>query len=115
MFFDHGKCLITIRATVATSGYFAGDVLSPLDLLSYEPAYEKAMHRAFGSTLFVRTEAAATALATRFGLASVDLEGRVSRPGSLQVGWPEGRVISRCCCPQCGRRALRCLHACRCT
>jgi hypothetical protein len=63
----------------------AGDVLSPLDLLSYERAHETAMQRAFGGVLIARTEAAATALATRFGLASVDLEGRVSRPGSLQV------------------------------
>ena len=69
-----------------TEGVLAGDVLSPLDLLAYELADEVAMQRAFGGILIARSERAATAVAVQYGLACVDLQGTVSRPGSLQVG-----------------------------
>ena len=63
-------------------------MLSPLDLLAYNPADAVAVQRAFGGMLIARNESAATAVAVRYGLACVDLEGTVSRPGSLQVRCP---------------------------
>lgn len=59
--------------------------MSPLDLLAYKPADGVAVQRAFGGMLIARNEKAATAVAVQFGLACVDLEGTISRPGSLQV------------------------------
>ena len=45
------------------------------------------MKRAFGSMLIAADADTAAELATRHGLASVTLDGRVSCPGSLQGGW----------------------------
>ena len=53
------------------------------------------MQRAFGGILIARTAAAANVLAVRFGLACVDLEGRVSRPGSLQASDADTRTPNK--------------------
>lgn len=64
-----------------------GDVINPMDLISYDPSVSIAMQRIFGSMLIAKTDEAAAALAIRFGLSSVTLGGRFSRPGSLHGGW----------------------------
>ena len=45
------------------------------------------MERAVGGMLIAADADTAAELATRHGLASVTLDGRISRPGSLQGGW----------------------------
>ena len=45
------------------------------------------MQHAFGRMLIAANAETAAALATRHGLASITLDGRISRPGSLQGGW----------------------------
>ena len=78
-------CLNLLKNSSTASCPAAGDVFSPLDLLAYTPADAIAVQRAFGGMLIARNAKAATAVAVQFGLACVDLEGTVSRPGSLQV------------------------------
>lgn len=68
----------------------------PLDLLEYQQAFQPALLRAFSMPI-ARTSEVAAALASRFRLASVTVEGRVSRPGSLQGGWRSGGMSANQC------------------
>lgn len=64
---------------------YAGHVVLPLDLLKYEPGHHVAMVRAFGGSVIVKDDATAAKLVTQFGLACIMLDGKISRPGSMQV------------------------------
>lgn len=65
----------------------AGLVIQPLDLLTFARNNQAIMDRAFGGMLIAADAHTAAELATRHGLASVTLDGKISRPGSLQGGW----------------------------
>ena len=52
------------------------------------------MEHALGGMLIAADSQTAAELATRHGLASVTLDGRISRPGSLQGGW-QGSLPNR--------------------
>ena len=69
----------------------AGQVTHALDLLAFDRTDQVIMRHAFGRMLIAEDAETAAKLATRHGLASVTLDGRISRPGSLQGGW-QGRV-----------------------
>ncbi|EFJ47136.1 hypothetical protein VOLCADRAFT_105201 [Volvox carteri f. nagariensis] len=63
----------------------------PLDLLRFsDPRVAPALLRAFGRQMVAADDAAAAALATRFGLSSVTLAGSVSHRGMLTGGWDGG-------------------------
>jgi chromosome segregation ATPase len=64
-----------------------GLVIKPLDLLTFSKAHQRVMEHAFGRILIAADAEVAARLATCYGLASVTLNGRISRPGSLQGGW----------------------------
>ena len=68
----------------------AGAVIHPLDLLTFDSADHGVMTHAFGRLLIAADAKTAAALATQHNLASVTLDGGVSRPGSLQGGWHGG-------------------------
>ena len=63
----------------------AGSVVIPLELLEYEAAYHGAMVRAFGGCVIAQDDAMAAKLVTQHGLPCITLDGKVSRPGSMQV------------------------------
>ncbi len=65
----------------------AGLVIQPLDLLAFDEKDRTIIEHAFGSMLIAADAQTAAELATRHGLASVTLDGKISRPGSLQGGW----------------------------
>ena len=65
----------------------AGLVIQPLDLMAFDISDQAIMKHAFGSMLITADAHTAAELATKFGLASVTLDGKISRPGSLQGGW----------------------------
>ena len=65
----------------------AGQVIHPLDLLAFDRTDQAIMQHAFGRMLIAADAETAATLATRHGLASITLDGRISRPGSLQGGW----------------------------
>ena len=67
------------------NAWFAGDVILPLELLRYEPDHHAAMVRAFGGSVMVKDDATAAQMVTQFGLACITLDGKISRPGSMQV------------------------------
>ena len=69
----------------------AGAVIHPLDLLTFDSADHAVMTHAFGKMLIAADAETAAALATQHNLASVTLDGVISRPGSLQGGWHGGR------------------------
>lgn len=75
------------RFEEAVCDLHAGLVIRPLDLLTFDKAHQRVMEHAFGRMLIAADAETAARLATRFGLASVTLDGRISRPGSLQGGW----------------------------
>ena len=64
---------------------FAGHVLLPLDLLQYKPDHHAVMVRAFGGSVIVKDDATAAQVVTQFGLACITLDGKINRPGSMQV------------------------------
>lgn len=63
----------------------AGDITLPLHLMSYHQVHHTAMLRAFGGSVIAQNDSIAGRLATQFGLASVTLDGKITRPGSMQV------------------------------
>ncbi len=63
----------------------AGSVIIPLELLEYETAYHGAMVRAFGGCVIAKDDATAAKLVTQHGLPCITLDGKISRPGSMQV------------------------------
>ena len=75
------------RSEEALCDLLAGLVIKPLDLLTFDKAHQRVMEHAFGRMLIAADADTAARLATRYGLASVTLAGRISRPGSLQGGW----------------------------
>ena len=70
----------------------AGAVIHPLDLLTFDSADHAIMVHAFGKMLIAADAETAAALATKHSLASVTLDGEISRPGSLQGGWHGGQL-----------------------
>ena len=72
----------------------AGLVTHPLDLLAFDIVDQPIMEHAFGGMLIAADAQTAAELATRHSLASVTLDGRISRPGSLQGGW-QGSLPNR--------------------
>ena len=64
---------------------FAGDVILPLELLGSKPGYHAAVVRAFGGCVIVKDDATAAQVVTQSGLACITLDGKISRPGSMQV------------------------------
>ena len=69
----------------------SGHVNLPVELFEYQPAHHAAMVRAFGGLVIAKDDVTATQLVTQFGMACITLDGKISRPGSMQVG----RLISR--------------------
>ncbi len=63
----------------------AGSVVIPLELLEYEAAHHGAMVRAFGGSVIAQDDATAAKLVTQHGLPCITLDGKISRPGSMQV------------------------------
>ena len=63
----------------------AGSVVIPLELLDYEAAYHGAMVRAFGGCVIAQDDATAAKLVAQHGLPCITLDGKISRPGSMQV------------------------------
>lgn len=76
---------------------FAGHVVLPLELLQYEPGYHAAMVRAFGGSVIAKDDATAAQLVTQFGLACITLDGKISRPGSMQVSIANSVIYTRYC------------------
>lgn len=67
----------------------AGSLTLPLELLEYNAEYHTAMVRAFGGSVIAADDATAARLVTEHGLACITLDGKVSRPGSMQVMPPD--------------------------
>ncbi|KAL0033641.1 hypothetical protein WJX79_009327 [Trebouxia sp. C0005] len=65
----------------------AGSVIIPLELFEYDAAYHGAMVRAFGGCVIAQDDATAGQLVTQHGLLCITLDGKISRPGSMQGGW----------------------------
>ena len=63
----------------------AGSVIIPLELLEFEAAYHGAMVRAFGGCMITQDDATAAKLVSQHGLPCITLDGKISRPGSMQV------------------------------
>lgn len=63
----------------------AGSVIIPLELFEYDAAYHGAMVRAFGGCVIAQDDATAGQLVTQHGLLCITLDGKISRPGSMQV------------------------------
>lgn len=63
----------------------AGHVILSLDLFKYQPGYHAAMVRAFGGLVIAKDDATAAQLVNQFGVACITLDGKISRPGSMQV------------------------------
>lgn len=62
-----------------------GDVIIPLDLVSYNEQHHTAMLRLFGGSAVAKNDDVAGRLAYAFGLASVTPDGKITRPGTMQV------------------------------
>lgn len=67
----------------------AGHVILPLDLFKYQPAHHAAMVRAFGGLVIAKDDATAAQLVSQFGVACITPDGKISRPGSMQVSQKE--------------------------
>ncbi len=63
----------------------AGEVILPLDLVSFEPALRPAVLRALGGHVIAATDDVAARLITRFGIPSVTPDGKVTSRGTMQV------------------------------
>ncbi|KAL0034643.1 hypothetical protein WJX77_000708 [Trebouxia sp. C0004] len=71
----------------AQASFAPGSVIIPLELLEYDTAYQGAMVRAFGGCVIAQDDATAGELVTQNGLPCITLDGKISRPGSMQGGW----------------------------
>ena len=60
-------------------------MIIPLDLLEYDQAHHAAMVRAFGGLVIARDDDTAAKLVTQHKLACITMDGKISRPGSMQV------------------------------
>lgn len=81
----------------------AGKVVLPLDLLAFEERHRPAMLRAFGSHVIAAADAVAEELSTRWGVASVTVDGRITSRGTLQVGLGLATAAAR----------MLCIHVCK--
>ncbi len=68
-----------------SASLLAGSVIIPLELFEYKAAHHSAMVRAFGGSVVAKDDATAAKLVTQYGLACITLDGKISRPGSMQV------------------------------
>ncbi|DBA71518.1 TPA: hypothetical protein ACH3X2_011303 [Trebouxia sp. C0005] len=71
----------------AQASFAPGSVIIPLELFEYDAAYHGAMVRAFGGCVIAQDDATAGQLVTQHGLLCITLDGKISRPGSMQGGW----------------------------
>ena len=77
--------LFTLHLLERQTALFAGHVILPLELLQYKSDYHAAVVRAFGGSVIVKDDATAAQVVTQFRLACITLDGKISRPGSMQV------------------------------
>jgi chromosome segregation ATPase len=68
-----------------------GQVWLPLDLVDYEPQFQKAVARALGGYVIAASDEVAGKLAREHGIGCVTLDGKVSSRGSVSGGYDRGR------------------------